>query len=46
MIFDAGNLVLNGANTGHDLAITITHATCEFEDTTCHCLVQLLNQQM
>lgn len=46
MIFGAGNLVLNDANMGYNLAIIIMHVTCEFEDTTCYCLVQPLNQQI
>lgn len=46
MIFDVGNLVLNDGNTGYNLAIIIMRTTCEFENTTCHCLVQPLNQQI
>lgn len=45
MIFGAGNLVLKDNNTGGNLAITIMHATCEYENT-CHYLIQPLNQQI
>lgn len=46
MIFAKRYLVLNYANAGCVVAITIMCATSELENALSHCLVEALNQQI